>query len=282
MTPVSSKSTLTAEADLAPAAAPPVLRALVTAADLRACVSLQREIWGGEYDEIVPPSLIRAALRVGAVALGAFGPDGTLLGFVFGFTGVKDGEVVHWSHMLGVSPAARDQGLGRRLKELQRAELARRGVARIYWTFDPLQSRNAHLNLNVLGARVVDYVVDMYGDSRSPLHQAVGTDRLIVEWPTSPAAVEVVIDDAGAASPPLLTPFARAGDVPPAPGAPARLWVETPWDLQEVVATSAAVAREWRVATRQYFQWALATGYRVARLHRDVAARRAFYVLERT
>jgi predicted GNAT superfamily acetyltransferase len=120
----------------------------------------------------------------------------------------------------------RDQGLRRRLKELQRVELARRGVARMYWTFDTLQARNAHLNLNALRARVVEYV------------------RHVTD-----------VNDA-----PVLTPFPQPGDEPPA-WKPATLRIETPWDLQEVVATSAAHAWEWRVATRQYFQWALATGY---------------------
>jgi predicted GNAT superfamily acetyltransferase len=271
---------VTSEDALPHEAAPFVLRPLETVADLRACVALQREIWGDEYDDIVPPSLIRAALHVGAVALGAFAEDGTLHGFVFGLTGWRDGEVVHWSHMLGVSAAVRDQGIGRRLKELQRAQLARRGVARMYWTFDPLQARNAHLNLNVLRARVVEYVVDIYGDSRSPLHQAVGTDRVIVEWLTSPSSDDGARHVTDVNDSPVLTPFPQPGDEPPA-GTPAMLRIETPWDLQEVVATSASRAWEWRVATRQYFQWALATGYRVARLHRDMAARRAFCVLER-
>jgi predicted GNAT superfamily acetyltransferase len=269
----------------APAPVPPlpplVVRALETAADLRACVAVQREIWGSEFDEIVPPSLIRAALRVGAVALGAFAADGTLVGFVFGLTGIEDGEAVHWSHMLGVLPAARDRGVGRRLKELQRAEVARRGATRMYWTFDPLQARNAHLNLNVLGARVVEYVADMYGDSRSPLHQAVGTDRLIVEWLTDPAAAVRTSDGVEAAAVPVLTPFPRAGEADVTAGGSGTVWIEIPWDLQEVVATSAVDAREWREATRQDFQSALQAGYAVTRLHRDVARCRAFYVLER-
>lgn len=273
---------VTAGPAMALPATPLELRALETASELRACVALQREIWGGEFDETVPPSLIRAALRVGAVALGAFEAEGTLVGFVFGLTGVKGGEGVHWSHMLGVLPGLRDRGVGRRLKEFQRAEVARRGIARMYWTFDPLQARNAHLNLNVLGARVVEYVPEMYGASRSPLHRAVGTDRMIVEWLTSPAAAERAADGVDAPAAPVVTPLpgARAAGNP-ADGS-AAVWIEIPWDLQEVVATSAAAASEWRVATRRRFQQALEGGYAVVRLHRDVAKCRAFYVLERT
>lgn len=262
-------------------ATPFALRPLASASDLRACVAVQREIWGEEFDELVPPSLILAALRVGAVALGAFEEDGTLVGFVFGLTGVRAGEVVHWSHMLGVLPGARDRGLGRRLKELQRAEVARRGVARMYWTFDPLQARNAHLNLNVLGARVVEYVPEMYGDSRSPLHRAVGTDRMVVEWLTSPDAGESGAGRGGAAVTSVVGPDTLAAGTAGSADA-SEVWIEIPWNLQDVMATSPAAAWEWRVATRLRFQRALEDGYEVMRLHRDVARCRALYVLERT
>lgn len=275
----SSPRAVTVEPATTPPATPVAVRALETSAELRGCVELQREIWGGEFDEIVPQSLIRAALRVGAVALGAFDAKGSLVGFVFGLTGVKDGEVVHWSHMLGVLPGVRDRGVGRRLKELQRAEVARRGVARMYWTFDPLQARNAHLNLNVLGARVVEYVPDMYGSSGSPLHRAVGTDRMIVEWPTSPAGATRAGAGGAAAQPAGPSSGMRSGEGPAAESS--AIWIEIPWDLQEVMATSATAAREWRLATRLEFQRALEEGYAVVRLHRDVAKCRAFHVLER-
>lgn len=256
------------------------VRPLESVADLRACVALQREIWGATYDEIVPASLLRASLRVGGVALGAIGPGGELVGFVFGLTGLRQGEVVHWSHMLGVLPTQRDRGIGRRLKEAQRAELAERGVARMYWTFDPLQARNAHLNIDRLGARVIEYVANMYGESRSPLHQA-GTDRMVVECATSPDPAPrpdaVRID----ATTPVLTPVPRAGDVLLDDATPASALIEIPWDLQELAGTALPGVAEWRAATRQYFQWALASGYVVRRLQRDPAARRIFYVIER-
>ena len=98
-------------------------------------------------------------------------------------TGVRDGALVHWSDMLAVGPEARDRGIGRRLKLYQRSLVAELGVTQILWTFDPLVARNAHLNLNALGARVIDYVPDMYGaDTGSTLHQGIGTDRFVVAW----------------------------------------------------------------------------------------------------
>lgn len=276
MSALSPTSAVPAAGSDAAASATVVVRVLETVADQRACVGLQRQIWGATYDEIVPASLLRAALRVGAVLLGAFDGAGELVGFVFGLTGVRGGEVVHWSHMLGVLPGVRDAGIGTRLKERQRAELARRGVARMYWTFDPLQSRNAHLNINKLGARVVEYVEDMYGPSRSPLHPA-GTDRLVVECATSldPVGVRAAIDVAPETL--VLTPFPAQVEPPAAGALPGQVLIEIPWDLQEAAGTTV----EWRAATRRYFQWALAHGYAVVQLQRETAVRRAFYVMER-
>src|SRR5581483_6808097 len=135
------------------------------------------------FSERVPAALLKVAQRIGGIAAGAFAPDGRIVGFVFGLTGIENGEIVHWSDMLAVHADFRDHGIGRHLKEFQRATLAPLGVTRIYWTFDPLVARNAHLNLNRLGARVVEYVPDMYGaETSSSLHRGVGTDRFVVAW----------------------------------------------------------------------------------------------------
>jgi len=99
---------------------------------------------------------------------------------------VKNNEVVHWSHALGVRESARNLGIGRQLKDYQRAELARLGIRSMYWTFDPLIAKNAHFNLNRLGARVVEYVPDMYGTTKSPLHHGLATDRFVVVCSTTP------------------------------------------------------------------------------------------------
>jgi predicted GNAT superfamily acetyltransferase len=256
------------------------IRPLRTWPEYHACVALQQEIWGAEF-EVVPASLMLAAEHIGALALGAFARDGSLQGFVFGLTGVRAGELAHWSHMLGVRTAYRDRGIGRRLKEQQLAELAARGIQRVYWTFDPLQARNAHLNLNRLNAQVLEYVVDMYGASQSPLHCDLATDRLVVECSTSavgesPARAVIEGDRL-----PVLTPYPHPGDVLLQDDAPPRALLEVPWDLQEVVVASASTAAQWRAATREHFQWALRNRYVVTGVHRTVAARRVFFILER-
>jgi predicted GNAT superfamily acetyltransferase len=204
------------------------------------------------------------------------------VGFVFSLAGEKDGERVHWSHMLAVRARARGAGIGRLLKEYQRAELARRGVARLYWTFDPLQARNAHLNVNRLGVRVIDYVVDMYGTSRSPLHFGIPTDRFVVMWRTVGAQDRSPVSGDEARLP-ILTPFPQAGDTL-LNGDPERATtalIEIPLDVQRVVDESPETAAAWRASTRQHFQWALEHGYRFAALRRDPEVARAFYVIKR-
>ena len=158
------------------------IRPLASLADYAACVALQRETWGRTFSDVVPPSILKVTQRLGGVAAGAFADDGALVGFVYGITGWERGRPVHWSDMLAVRPEARNHGVGRALKEHQRRAVRELGVDVIYWTYDPLVARNAHLNLDVFGVRVVEYVEDMYGETDSDLHRGIGTDRLIVAW----------------------------------------------------------------------------------------------------
>lgn len=121
------------------------------------------------------------AQKMGGIAAGAFDRD-TLVGFVFGVTGLYDGRSAHWSDMLAVRADYRNRGIGEQLKQYQRSAMLARGVQRIYWSFDPLDARNAHLNFERLGIYAREYVIDMYGETASPLHQGIGTDRLIAVW----------------------------------------------------------------------------------------------------
>src|SRR5919201_4895873 len=153
------------------------------------CVALQEETWGAAFSERAPAAILKVSQRLGGIAAGAFDAQDRLLGFVFGITGVEHGRLVHWSDMLAVRPEFRDHGIGRRLKEFQRDALRALGVELVYWTFDPLVARNAHLNFNRLGVRVAEYVIDMYGsDTDSALHRGLGTDRFVVAWPVAPDA----------------------------------------------------------------------------------------------
>ena len=261
------------------------LRPLVALDEFRACFALQADVWGTSFADIVPASLLQVSTHVGGLVLGAFAAD-RLVGFVFGLTGVKDDEIVHWSHMLAVRADAREHGIGRELKEYQRALLAQRGVAREFWTFDPLQARNAHLNVNRLRVRVMEYVVDMYGSTGSPLHFGTATDRLIVSCSTTPTPEPATTPTGtpaigGPEAVAILTPAPRSNDRLHAGDRPRMVMIEVPWDIQAVVAQSVAIADEWRMATRQSFQWAFQNGYRVTSFHRERASSRSFYVLTR-
>jgi predicted GNAT superfamily acetyltransferase len=276
----------------APAARSVEIRPLRTPEELLACVELQRATWGESFADLVPASILKVSQRVGGVTAGAFDGDGRLLGFVFGLTGIERGRVVHWSDMLAVREDARDLGLGRRLKEYQRDAVRALGGTVIYWTYDPLVARNAHLNFNKLGVRVVEYVEEMYGDSDSDLHRGLGTDRFVVAWPVSRAESEALAGESrrlGAESSaavreaPLLNPDLADGIVPDVTlveGArPQYVRVVVPRDITAVQAHSLEHAGRWRQSTRRAFQWALARGYAVRGVYADVGGEWSYYVL---
>lgn len=256
------------------------IRLVSTAREYAACVELQRETWGAGYQGVVPATILDLANKLGGVVAGAF-LDDRLLGFVFGMAGWEDGRPIHWSHMLAVRAEVRDLGAGRRLKEFQREQVAVRGAEVMYWTYDPLVARNAHLNLNRLGARVERYVVDMYPGSGSDLHD-FGTDRFVVAWNVAPPAVTLpVARPNGKGAPRVEAPVVNPmeGDRPSMPralDAPA-VRVEIPSD----VFAAPELASAWRASTRRAFTHALERGYRVVAFERDPRSGRCFYVLTR-
>ena len=259
------------------------VRPVTSLPEFHACSELQVEVWGPEYTDIVPASLLQVATQhVGAVVLGAFTSTDELVGFLFGLTGVHDNEIVHWSHMLGVRRAARNLGIGRMLKEAQRTLLAARGVQQMSWTFDPLVATNAYLNLNRLGARVVSYVPNLYGTSTSPLHYGIPTDRLIVAMETSVAPPSEHAFEPAPQRLPVLTPERQDGDVAlQVTAPPPALWIEIPTDLRRVIEKEPASGVKWREAVREHFLWALGLGYEVMGLQRDRTTLRSYYLLRR-
>ena len=273
-----------------PATVPAIeIRALRTDDELRQCVALQRATWGMDYEDLVPPSVLTIAQKIGGIAAGAFDADGRMIGFVFGMAGVRNGRIIHWSDMLAVRSDARDRGIGRRLKEYQREAAKASGATAMYWSYDPLVARNAHLNFNRLGVMVDEYVEDMYGASESDLHRGLGTDRFVVAWPLDAAARPAF---AGAGASPLtesaamvLNPDARvitgqrliAIDAVP----PADVRVEIPLDIVAVRDAAPDKAVHWRQSTRAAFQWALGRGYAVAGFASDDVRGRGWYQMTR-
>lgn len=265
------------------------IRHVRTHAEFVACVDLQMATWGAGFREAVPATILKISQRLGGVTAGAFADDGALLGFVFGMTGVEHGDIVHWSDMLAVRPDMQNHGLGRRLKAFQREAVRALGATRMYWTYDPLVARNAHFNLNRLGARVSEYVPDMYGaDTGSAMHSGFGTDRFIVVWPVGAGDDEGVPEPRPEDAPgaPILNDGVAEGrtvDVARfAATHPPHVRVEIPADVFRVHAASLADAVRWRGSTRRALQWALAHGYAVERLTFDRASQRCFYLLART
>lgn len=157
-----------------------VIRDIKTLDEMHEVEELQREIWGVSDLDVLPALALRPQVEVGAILMGAFA-EGRMVGFVFGFPGILNGETIIHSDMLGVNSAYRSQNLGYLLKLAQREAALAMGVKRITWTFDPLQSRNAHLNFGKLGVICDRYLVNYYGETSSFLHR-FGTDRMWVTW----------------------------------------------------------------------------------------------------
>jgi predicted GNAT superfamily acetyltransferase len=268
--------------------ASPEIRPLTTIDELRDCVALQHATWGDAFSDVVPESILKVSQRVGGVAAGAFAPDGTLLGFVFGLTGIERGRIVHWSDMLAVRPEARNLGLGRRLKDYQRKFVRELGAEVIYWTYDPLIARNAHLNFNRLGVRVADYVENMYGITDSVLHGGIPTDRLIVAWPTRDDDIATRLAEGRRllASPdcqdgPLVTREWIDG-VSGAAILPHCLRVEVPADAESLFAEAPDLARQWRSRLRAALQWCMASGYSIRAFDIDEETSQGFYLMTRS
>jgi len=159
--------------------------------ELEACVQLQIETWGYDETDVIPRKTFLVAQSIGGQVIGAFDSENaggakSLVGFVFSLPGIKVGlglpQAYLHSHMLAVKEAFRNRGLGRELKLEQRREALSRGIRHIEWTFDPLEIKNAFLNIRRLGAVVRRYRPDFYGVSSSRLQGGLPTDRLLAEW----------------------------------------------------------------------------------------------------
>ena len=179
--------------------------------EFEACVQLQIETWGYDQSDVIPRKVFRVAQKIGGQIIGAFDADlpgaglhggpKSLVGFAMSLPGMKvhttgncKPEPYLHSHMLAVRPEYRNRGLGAQLKLEQRHEALSRGIRHMEWTFDPLEIRNAHLNIHKLGAIVHSYYVDFYGVSSSRLQGGLPTDRLVAEWHLDSPRVTAILE----------------------------------------------------------------------------------------
>jgi predicted GNAT superfamily acetyltransferase len=276
---------------------------MTTPEDMALVEQLQRAVWSGNETEVVPVHMLLAVAQGGGVILGAFESD-RLVGMVFGFLGVDEehpervamARLKHCSHMLAVHPAARNRGIGFELKLAQRRAIVRQGIRLATWTYDPLLSLNAHLNIRRLGAVCRTYRRDAYGNMRDGLNAGLASDRFDVEWWVTSHRVEARLERH---RPPLdLVHFLEGGaqkinsaalraDGWPEPSETVEplqgnlLLAEIPPDFQALRAADLGLARAWREHSRPLFEAAFRQGYLVTDFVylRGETSPRAYYIL---
>jgi predicted GNAT superfamily acetyltransferase len=251
-----------------------------TPEEMRLVEQLQRDVWPGSETDVVPLHMLITAVHNGGLVLGAF-VNKTLVGFVFGIPGFEstpDGpRLKHCSHMMGIHPDHRDSGIGFALKRAQWQMVRHQSLDHITWTYDPLLSRNAYLNIAKLGAVCSTYRRSEYGDMRDGLNTGLPSDRFQVDWWINTRRVESRL---GKRPRPTLklTHVARSGlrpfyslhsstdgllhppeHVPPFEDR--LLLAEIPADFMALKSADFAIARDWRFFTRELFETAFTKGY---------------------
>jgi len=280
---------------LAPASTGILIRDLESFDDLLQVKAVEKEVWGIDEDDSLSMTLAVALQAAGSIFVGAF--DGhKLVGFAFGFLGREHGQLAVHSHMLAVLDPYRQHDLGRRLKLAQRDRTLAMGVREMTWTFDPLQSPNAHLNFAKLGVVSDSYKVNFYGPETTSMLHRNGTDRLWVRWVLDSPRVRQRIGGKEARAEALdalrhLAPMVSFnGDGKPARAdaqeslSRQRLSIEVPGDILAVERADMGLAREWREATRWAFTSAMGAGFAVADFCRAIRGQQGpgAYLLQRS
>jgi len=262
------------------------IRLLTTAHEFTACEKIQEVIWGSFG--IVPDHLLITIQKNGGLVLGAFDhatPDSPMVGFVFGFLGrTRDGRLKHTSHMAAVLPAYRDAGIGAQLKWAQRDYALAQGLDLMTWTFIPLLSRNAQLNMTRLGAVCRTYIRNCYGPEPDLTTAELPSDRFQVDWWLRDE--RVASRRTGSALLPNTTILrAQALLVNPDPREPVQsvahgeaFLLQIPSDLDALRAVDPARACAWSYQVRTVAEPAFATGYQITAFARDGAV--GLYLLE--
>lgn len=249
-----------------------IIRDIELISEMRQVESLQKEVWACDDRDIVPLTILVATREMDAILIGAF--DGlSLIGFAYSFVGRENQRMVHHSHMLAVRPAYRNLSLGYQLKLAQRERALAQGITRMTWTFDPLQSLNAHFNFAKLGVVADTYKVNFYGETTSSFLHGNGTDRLWVTWPLDSTRVHERLESKGQSRSSNLERNHIPCLVQVGPdNVPKRLQssrvtdekytsIEIPADINTLQRESPELGVRWREATRWAFREAIASGY---------------------
>jgi predicted GNAT superfamily acetyltransferase len=271
------------------------IRLLEIPEEMTAVENLQRQIWTGSETDVIPAHMLLAVVHNGGLALGAFvGTD--LVGVAFGFPGIyptPDGpRLNHHSHILGVLPGWSGKGVGFALKRAQWQVVRKQGIDRITWTYDPLLSRNAHLNISRLGAVCNTYLRSEYGEMRDGMNSGLPSDRFQVDWWLNTKRVErrlsrrprpaLALEHYLIAEATVLSALTAGGSMPrPLDNTPplngTLLLFEIPSDFMVIKTESLTLARDWRFYSREIFEDAFKIGYLVTDFIRD--KERSYYVL---
>ena len=245
-----------------------VIREITELAEMRELELVQKEVWGVADIDVLPALALRPQVEVGAILLGAF-KGHEIVGFVYGYPGLIDGQTIIHSDMLAVKPEFRRLSLGYLLKLAQREKALEQNIDCITWTFDPLQLRNANLNFGRLGVTSNSYMVDYYGQTSSFLH-SFGTDRLWVKWLLKSDRVRDRIQQTVRSSDEFLDMpklISVGEDEQPLQGEvnqiAEKILMEIPGDINRLVSRNDGSAMHWRQVTRDAFLTAMKAGYSV-------------------
>lgn len=265
------------------------IRPLARLAEFAQCERIQRAVWGTAG---ASAELLGVTAKYSGAVLGAR-VNGRMVGFVYAFLARYRGRLVHWSHLMAVEAGYRDLGLGFRMKLAHRRLALALRLKSICWTYDPLQSRNAFLNVARLGGRVTEYVPDCYGQFPSRIEKGLPSDRFVVDWRIASRVAAHLLEKrrrqpAGLGAPCVnqtrttASGFIRNRALDLGLGG-SRLRVEVPPDTDAMRATDLRLARRWRLETRKIFQHYFARGYRVEDFipPRALSAGHCYYVLRR-
>jgi len=219
------------------------IRECISVEDFQQCLDLERAVWKDDDIGIMPIRLYMISKACNAPTIGAFDLSGRLVGFVHTMIALMNGRVVYHSHLAAVLEDLRHKDIGFRMKLAQRQHAINAGVPLIMWTFDPLQSRNAHLNINKLGAVIRRYENNYYSEGLSSVFDTgVPSDRVFAEWWVSSPHVQSVL----------------AGNKPSVEGQVKTVLI--PEDINKVRSSSVDEHRKWRLRVREEFKNALGDG----------------------